>query len=174
MDALNKSEVNAEFDRIYQQYFSAVYKFCLSKLNFDEHFAQDCTQEAFLVLYKRMKQNERFENPRAFLYKTAYNFVKKRYDAIRKENDNLTYLDEISDIPDFNINEAAEKIDFELFNKKLNEILNDSEKELYNLRFIYDMKVSEVALSLNITEGNCAMRIMRLRKKIINQLKDFY
>lgn len=173
VDVLNIKRINEEFDRVYQLYSLELYRFCLSKLNYDESFAQDCTQEAFLVLYKRMKQGERFENPRAFLYKTAYNFVKRRYDAIKKEYDNVTYFDEIGDIPDFSIKETTDKVDFELFNKRLNELLTDAEKELYIMRFIEDRRVMDIADLLNITEGNCSMRIMRLRKKIISQLKDF-
>lgn len=51
---LDKKETDKAFDELYQLYADAIYKFCLSKLNCDEHYAQDCTQESFLVLYKRI------------------------------------------------------------------------------------------------------------------------
>ena len=76
--SLDNKETDKAFDELYQRYADSIYKFCLYKLNCDEHYAQDSTQETFLVLYKRIKQGEEFENPQAFIYRTALNFIRKR------------------------------------------------------------------------------------------------
>ncbi|MCR5207705.1 MAG: sigma-70 family RNA polymerase sigma factor [Eubacterium sp.] len=169
---MDKRNLDKSFDELYKLYIDEIYRFCYSKLNCDAHYAQDCTQEAFLVLYKRMKQGESFDYPRAFLYRTAYNFVKKRYDAIKKEQENLTKLDGL-EIPDSSENEIIETLDCELLSKRLDEILNEKEKQLFRLRFTEEREVREISHQLGITEHNCYVRIMRLRKKIIASLNDF-
>ncbi len=171
--SLDNKETDKAFDELYQRYADSIYKFCLYKLNCDEHYAQDSTQETFLVLYKRIKQGEEFENPQAFIYRTALNFIRKRYDAIKKEQENLTQLDGNENIASYSESEIIEKLDFELLSKRLEKILNDKEKTLFQLRFKEDMSIGEIAQQLGITAANCSVRIMRLRKKIIAELQDY-
>lgn len=175
MSRVNFEEKKAEkaFDAIYRSYADSIYKFCLSKLNCDEHYSQDCTQETFMVLYKRLKQGETFENPRAFLYRTALNFIKRRYDEIKKEQENLTHINETENISDSSQIKLIETLDYQGVLKRLEAILNEEEKELLNLRFTENRRVNEIAGFLGISQANCSMRIMRLRKKIITEFKDY-
>ena len=79
MDSKNKKAVQDRFTQIYNEYKGPIYKMCLVRLK-DENSAEDCMQNAFIVLYKKMLNKEEIENPRAFLYKTAGNFVLKCFD----------------------------------------------------------------------------------------------
>ena len=169
----DRKEVNKAFNELYELYVDSIYRFCLSKLDCDEHYAQDCTQETFLVLYKRLKQGDSFENPRAFLYQTALNYIRRRYDIIKKEQKNLTQLGDVENVFDSTENKIIETVDFEIFSKRLQEMLSDDEKLLLQLRFEQDLKVTEIAEQLGITQANCYVRIMRLRQKIIGELQDF-
>jgi RNA polymerase sigma factor (sigma-70 family) len=71
------------------------------------------------------------------------------------------------------LNEITDRIDFELFENRLNEILTEDEKNLYELRFKRELKAKEIAERLGITVSHCTVNISRQRKKIIKNLYDF-
>ena len=169
----DKKEANKTFDELYSLYADSIYKFCMSRLKCDEHYSQDCTQETFVVLYERLKQGETFENPRAFLYRTALNFIRRRLEAIKKEQENITQQEDIESYPDSPEIKIIETLDYEALSKRLDAILSEDEKLLLRLRFTENLRVNEIAQYLGISEANCSMRIMRLRKKIITELKDY-
>ncbi len=170
---LNKTKADELFNSIYKDYYSAVYKYCLSRLNCDRENADDCIQETFLVLYNKLVSGENIDNPRAFLYSVSTNFVKKCYNRI--QHDNETFADfELAERRIFSEEDLINRINFDEFESRLNTILNDEESQLYNLRFIEEMRVKDIAQSLGISERYCSMKITRLRRKIMSSLKEYY
>lgn len=171
---MNKKNIDEQFDSYYNEYSGALYRFCYSRLNCSSENADDCVQEAYIVLYKKLKMGEHFENPRAFLYKTADNFVKRvrkkeaekaSKTASEYEFDRLESKAEQSEI-EF-------KVDFSEFEKALERLLNEEEKQLYDLRYIQWLKLDEISKRLNISEPACAMRLSRLRSKIRRELEEY-
>lgn len=76
------------FNEIAQQYYDAIFKYCCVRLN-NEHAAKDCTQEVFLILYKKMDKLKLSENIRAWLYRTSDNVIKN----YRRKNKDSIPLD---------------------------------------------------------------------------------
>ena len=91
----------------------------------------------------------------------------------------------------FNLNEKNELyVSLELYNKSRQAVsnktilgltvisivvelyLNDEERKLYNLRFIQNLKIKEIAELYNLSESNVSRRLKRI-KKIINHYYDF-
>ena len=124
------------------------------------------------MYYKKLLDNEKIHNTKAFLYKTASLFIKKGFNEIQSANDRLVNIDEVEGAA-VEVNDVASKVDFEAFKCKLNKLLSADEKRLYELRFEKELSVKDVANILDITEANCSVRIHRLRKKIISELSDF-
>lgn len=170
-----KSRADKIFDELYNEHYLSIYKFCLAKLNCDRENANDCVQETFLVLYKKLSEGEEFSNPRAFLYSTCLNFIKKKYNEIQKRNDTTVSIESIDGVAvgDFD-REIISKINFKEFEKELEKLLNDKEKELYSLRYIEDLRVKDIANRYNIDERFCSVKLSRLRKKIVSNLKDYF
>lgn len=87
-----------DFESTVRLYYQSIYNYCLSRLE-DIHSAQDCTQEVFLVLYRK-KDTLEIDNIRAWLYRTADNIIKnyKKISFRKKETsidaaDNMVYSD---------------------------------------------------------------------------------
>ncbi|MCM1506646.1 MAG: sigma-70 family RNA polymerase sigma factor [Ruminococcus flavefaciens] len=86
------------FESTVRLYYQSIYNYCLSRLE-DIYSAQDCTQETFLVLYKK-KDSVQEDNIRAWLYRTADNIIKnyRKVSAKKKESPieeagNISYSD---------------------------------------------------------------------------------
>ncbi len=168
---LNKRELEKQFNEIYEMYSNSIYRFCMAKLSCDEEGAEDCTQETFLVYYKRLKEGETFDNSRAFLYKTAYNFVLKKYEENKKRN----MSEELDgDRTGESFSESIdEKLDLRDLLFRLENELNDDEKYLYKKRFVEEMKISDIACELGISPQTCTVRIHRLKKKLREKFENY-
>lgn len=165
MDSENKKAVQDRFTQIYNEYKGPIYKMCLVKLK-DENSAEDCMQNAFVVLYKKMLNKEEIENPRAFLYKTAGNFVLKCFDERSRQLEKTVPITEYGDKLIDEQSKIDSNIDFELLNKQLNAVLTPDEQRLLKLKYIDDLTIDAVAKSLNISKTAVAKRLQRLREKI--------
>jgi RNA polymerase sigma-70 factor (ECF subfamily) len=66
--------VHEHVERIYEAERDNIYSYLLS-LRVPAERAQELTQESFLKLYLKMTRGESIENPRAWLYRVAYNFA---------------------------------------------------------------------------------------------------
>ena len=94
MTGERKKAVNETFSEIYDAYRDDIFQFCMARLGCDIENSEDCTQESFIVLYNRISKGEEIRNPRAFLYKTAYNITMK---AIEKRNRKAAYESSLDD-----------------------------------------------------------------------------
>lgn len=169
---LNKSQLEASFNEIYNSYSSSIYKFCLAKLNCNEEYAQDCTQETFIVFYEKLKSGDQFKNERAFLYRTALNFVRRKYAEIQKKSESEANIDDFVELLGKTDN-TDYKLDYEIIIQQIEILLNDEEKKIYNLRFVEEVKIKDIAVAIGITEENCAVKISRLKRKLQEKLKEY-
>lgn len=172
-----RKQTTALLQQLYDDYRLKLFNFCLARLSGERESADDCVQEAFLVLNSKLLNGEEIDNPRAFLYRTAENFVKRRQEQIVKENKRLVPLENATEAA---TNEevycqAIEGIDYDMLAERLISSLDEDEKLLYNMRYIQNTRVDEIALTLNISRPAASMRLVRLKTKItdmVNQL-DF-
>ena len=166
----SKKAIQDRFTQIYNEYKSSIFKFCLVRLNGDNDSAEDCMQNAFIVLYKKMLSEEEINNPRAFLYKTAGNFVLKTIEKKAKDSSKTVSISEYEDKIVDEQNEIDSNIDYELLNKRLNAVLTLDEQQLLKYKYIYDFKIDDIAQRLGITKPAAAKRLQRLREKIKNSI----
>lgn len=165
MDSEKEKALQDRFTQIYNRYKGPIYKMCLVKLK-DESIAEDCMQNAFIVLYKKMLNGEEIKNPRAFLYKTAGNFVLKSFDERAKQLDRTVSITDYEDRLIDEQNRIDNNIDYELLNKQLNALLTPDEQRLLKLKYIDDLTIEEAAKALDISKAAVAKRLQRLREKI--------
>lgn len=148
----------------YEKYYSYVYKFCLSRLPKDRASAEDCTQEAFIILYNKFQSGEAVENTLAFLLQTARNFVLKQLREVEKRQNEVD-LDEVIHIPNQS-DDMDEKLSFDEYSKQITAALTDKEGELFTLRYIDELDITAIANLRNTSEANIYTELSRIRKKI--------
>lgn len=168
----DKSAEN-RFKDVYKEFRKNVYNYCLARLGGDENGAEDCTQEAFVVFYKRLKRGEAFENPRAFLYKTAQNITLKH----REKTNKKAYHESPFSAELESVLEDKSSVDDKLILSELvnlfDSVMSEDEKKLYTMYFSDGMKINDIASELGINPHACTVRISRLRKKLKNALNDY-
>ena len=165
----NKKIPATVFEQCYKDYYESLMNFARARLGEYGGFSEDCVHEAYVVFYTRLQTGEEFENPRALLYRSLDNIVKKQKTKIIAEEMNTVSLDStdgISEIP------AEEEIDCEEYIKKLEESLDEDEKKLYMEKYVYNKKIEEIATEMNLSVGSVTMRLSRLRKKLKSLLDD--
>lgn len=166
--------VVSQFNDIFESHKEAIFSFCLARSRCNVEMSEDCTQEAFIVLYKRMKNGEKFENPKAFLYRTANNFLLKALDKKTKKSNRETSIEEetLETVEDRG-SEIDSGINYKELTERIDKILNDEEKRLFELRFIEDMKIADISRLLDYNNATCATKIHRLRNKLKTELADY-
>ena len=169
-----KKQTTALLQQLYDDYRLKLFNFCLARLSGERESADDCVQEAFLVLGSKLKNGEEIENPRAFLYRTAENFVRRRQEQIAKDTKRLVPLEKATEAAtnDEVFSDAIENIDYDALAEKLMDTLGDDEKLLYNLRYIQNTRVDEIATILNISRPAVSMRLVRLKIKITQAVNN--
>lgn len=155
---------NEKLKQAYERHYSYVYKFCLSRLSKDRESAEDCAQEAFLVLYKKYKAGEEIENVLAFLLQTARNFVLKQAREIEKRQNEVD-IDDVINIPSQN-EDIDERLSFEQYSREISAALSDKEAELFKLRYIDELTVEAIASIVDRPVANIYVELSRIRKKI--------
>lgn len=164
---------DALFIRDCNKYREEIYRYCAALLKGNTHAAEDCVQNAFVVLYTRLGSGETIQNSRAFLYRTADNFVRKQWEQDKKNSRRIVPLSEAEELSSAeSIAELPEDFDYEAAAQKLISTLSESEKTLYRFRYIEKRPYEECAELLGISFAATAMRLTRLRKKMTEAVKE--
>ncbi len=174
---MHKSEIDILFEQYYEEYVGYIRRYCYYKLNDYPDYAEDCVQDTFRVLFEKLSEDTDFEYVKAFLMKTASNFVKLKYRDIDKEKNKRISIDsEKIDIP---YHQEFFKIDDETIYRLKDEILNSLsddeckllEKICKNYKSSYKT-TKELAIEYNCSETNMRQKIFVLRKKIKKLVKE--
>lgn len=170
-----KKRANALLQECYNEYRVRLFNYCLSRLEGSREAADDCVQETFIVFYKKLLDGEEFENPRAFLYRTADNLVKRQKKKDASELRHNVSLESAADIgiTDEEYTERLDLIDYEECAKILLNLLTEEEKRIYDLRYTQNISVEEIAEKLGVSRPAASMRLMRLRNKIKDMVYSF-
>lgn len=167
----NKQQADALFKEAYNAYYTSIYRYCLAKLK-DNHSCDDVVQETFLVLYKKLLSGETIEYTRAFLYRTADNFIRKKYSE-QKKAQNQVPLEEIITIPSQN-EDVDERLTFEEYSRQISAALSEQDAELFSMRYIEELKIEDIADRLQMSVPAVTTRLFRMRNKLREILKAVF
>jgi len=150
--------------RAYDDYSDAIFRYCLFRV-FDREKAKELMQETFTKTWEYItKDKEEIENIRAFLYRVAHNI------CVNEIVRNKPYsLDEMSEKTGFDPEDPSQKQEDQMEIKLLIEkmkMLKPIEKDLLVMRYIEDLKVSEIAQILNAPPNTISVKISRAEKSL--------
>jgi len=142
------------YEEITRRYYQAIYNYCQVRLK-DGYAAEDCTQDVFLLLYRKMNKLKLSENIRAWLYRTAdriiKNYRKNQSKDISIDNDETNDLS-ITD-------KYNEDVPFE-------NVLNSDERKLITAYYIDGIDIKALSKMFGKNEGAIYKRLQRIKRKI--------
>lgn len=145
---------NNIFELIYQEYYSAIFRYCRLRLNGDMEGAKDCTQEVFLILFKKIKKLVNLDSVLPWLYETADREVKT---YLRKHPEMLN----IDDIP-----EQPQPMP----ETTILDMLEEDDRRIIELYYQGGDKL-ELAHQLGISLDALYKRVHRIRQKLQQYLE---
>ena len=167
----HKDMCDIVFRQSYKLYSLQILKYCMVRLGEYSDSADDCLQNTFIAYYKKLLDGEEIKQPKAFLYRTAENYIKKtlRDNAtIRRKNVPIESVFNLSAPVE---DESSVNLDYDELKKVLLSNLSDSEFKLYSMKYEKNMSLKEIAKCYDIQPSAVANRLLRLRKKIISLIK---
>jgi RNA polymerase sigma-70 factor (ECF subfamily) len=159
----------AEFQILYDKYFTAIFSFIFRRTD-DEEITADLTSQTFLKALGSLKKYKYKGVPfSAWLYKIASNEVNRHYRIAKRK---LVYSfdeAEFENLIEQNREEEAE-IDIEYIIRQM-QSMSETDIEVLELRFFEEKSFAEVAFILEISEANAKMRTYRAVDKLKKFLK---
>ncbi len=140
---------------LYREYYKTIFQYCRVRLNGDIHAAEDCTQEVFLALHKKLQHLVRLDSILPWLYRAADREIK----AYRRKHPETVDIDGIPEPAE------SEQVDSPL------DILDDEERRIAELYYGGADKYA-LAQSLGITLDALYQRMHRIRQKLKEYMDD--
>ena len=153
-----------DFDKIYKTYWQKVYRLCMGFLN-DQEWAKDITQDIFMIVYKELPKFRNDASIGTWVFRIATNSCLRQ---IEKSNKIIKTGINI-EIEDIILPNKDKKTDFLM--KCISE-LQEMERIIISLE-LEDIKQSEIALIVGISEINVRVKIHRIKEKIAIKFKNY-
>ena len=168
--ANRKDDGSGELKKLYSQ----IENYCRKNL-IDATSAEECTQEVFAVYFEKVSQIE-IRNPRAWLYRTADNYLHRYNQRFQEEKQEIFPLhdpekgtEDMEDIrfvyeQDFF---SEDSVDIDKDVEKVLLGLSDDEFELYDLHFRKHLSLQELTTSYGPSIPAVKNKIYRLKQHIL-------
>lgn len=186
-------------DSAFELHYDALFKYCLSKLDGDEHAAQDAVDSVYIAA--RSKEDELISHPdlRGWLYSAAYNTVKnvRRTRARYLKRHLLFDPASLSFIGDDGTGAAKTKWENEILaawamedrlpqgeepdegeiqrvKEQILSALTPEERELFRARFDEGVSSAELAARYSLSNQAVRMRLKRISAIVANRIKIYF
>lgn len=166
MDRKTKQLADAKLSETYNAIGKSIARYCRVRLGEAAGEADDCVQEAFCVYYKRLLKGENFQNPKAFLYRTADIMVRRAKEEYVIKARHTANLESAKTAEAFMPDESVTDIDYDAVKEILISSLSKDEQQLYQQKYVEGRSLKEIGKILNIAPAAVANRTSRLRSKI--------
>jgi RNA polymerase sigma factor (sigma-70 family) len=164
-----------------EKYYGEIFAYCRYHLNFDKSLAEECTQDVFETFFRCLLNTE-IRSPRAWLYRTADNYINRYIRSISIQKNRIVPFPNMDD--EYGITKSSQfmyyqdfetvinsKTDFDSFERELLSCLKSNEIELFNLYFQKCKSIHELSLYMNKSESAINKRLQRIRIKIKKKIK---
>ena len=155
-------ELKSFWDQLYTHYYPIVFRYCMIHLAYNEDAANECTHTVFEIALRKIDSLHTHSNIGGWLMSAAKLEISK---FNRIQNRNFELLRTISDIAKVNAGHDFQT-DSQIDEEALLSYLRENERRLYQMHYIEQASVKEIAAFLNTSESVIRKRISRLRVEI--------
>lgn len=150
----------------YNQFKNKIYAYFLYRVGFDVKLAEDLTSEAFLKAFKKYDDFDEEKPFQPWIYTICRNHLINHYKLSKRE----VSLDGIEGLAKYADARAEEKFELERVADLINQ-MDDTDKEVLQLRFAQELTNPEIACLLEKEEGAVRTQISRSLAKLRELLK---
>lgn len=166
----NNRRAERLFDQLCETWYEKVLHYLYFSLR-DEQSARDAVQEVFLIAWKKRLELLSHPNPGGFLFQTAKHFVcKARREGFRRlDHEPLTADGELPEQADGTdaIEQALDRaIDENAYIEAVLSRLSADKRTLYELYYLQNKPMAEIASAYGLEEPAVRMRYVRLCREI--------
>lgn len=151
---------HAEFLRLYNAYYKAVYFTSLGLLHQADE-AADCMQDTFAALWETLQKGEKIANPGGWLMAVARH---TSLTAIRRRG-RLSPLEEAEDLPTPG-DETSRLPEEMLFITRLLASLPEPERDVFSLHVLGGLRLAEIARATETPPATVRWRFASARKRL--------
>jgi len=150
-----------ELEQIFKDHYQFVYRTAFSVTG-SEADAEDILQTIFAALLRRDLQPDLRKNPKAYLYRAAFNqslnLIRSRK---RHPTTGVEVLERVAAAPASTVEEELEKQLYEGIQQ-----LHEGSAQIVILRYVHNCSVAEIAKSLGTTRSTVAVSLFRSRARL--------
>lgn len=152
------------FDLIYKTYWQKVFRLCMGFVN-DQEWAKDITQDTFLIVYKEVSKFRNDASIGTWIFRIATNNCLRQIENSKKFL-KTDFVTEIEDVVYANFDKKTE------FLYKCISELQEMDRIIISLE-LEELKQSEIALIIGVSEVNVRVRIHRIKEKIAKKFTNY-
>jgi len=172
MSLLTKGGQSA-FDELYHRYSKSLLNFFYRMMDRDRERAEDLLHDLFLKIIEKPEQYDSTRSFRAWFYTLAANMVRNEYRRNQVGND---YFRTVSIQPEMHEEGPERALDRQLFEQQLRLVIDRFEpdqKVLFNLRFVEEMTVLQIAEVMECPEGTIKSRLFYITRQLAKKLSIY-
>ena len=166
----------SEFERIVEENYDLIYKFCFVKLRFDDEAATEVTADTFMVLKSKLDALDLDGNVAGWLVKTAQNRILKWNERASRYKSRVIYPGD----GDLDGNDSGERLEERVidsvadgeFIARVESALDPAERTLFRLRYLDEKNATEIASELSLPYTTTRMRLKRLESRLRDILTE--
>lgn len=169
MSLLTKGGQSA-FDELYKRYSKPMLNFFYRLMDRDRERAEDLLHDLFLKIIEKPEQYDSSRSFRAWFYTLAANMVRNEYRRNQVGND---YLKIVAIQAEWYEEGPERALDRQLFEQQLQGAIDrfdPDQKVLFNLRFVQEMTVPQIAEVMDCPEGTVKSRLFYITRQLAKKL----
>lgn len=152
------------FEEIYKTYWQKVFRLCMGYVN-DHDWAKDIAQETFLTIWQQLSKFRNESSIGTWVFRIATNHCLRQIEK-NKRMPKANMPTEIAEVPQ---TDDSNKIEF--LYKCISE-LPETDRIIISLE-LEDLKQSEVANIVGISEANVRVRIHRIKEQLTRKFNNY-
>jgi RNA polymerase sigma-70 factor, ECF subfamily len=151
------------FEDIYKNYWPKVFRLCMGYVN-NTAWAKDIAQETFITVWQQLPKFRNESSVGTWIYRIASNHCLRQIDKEKRILKITLQSDFVEEVNPSIENKLA------LLYKSISE-LQETDRIIISLE-LEDLKQSEIASIVGISEANVRVKIHRIKEKLQQKFKD--